>query len=147
MQAFGRAPELQAAKIQEVAARSAVLGKVVEKMLTKDPRRRISSAELANELQPGRGGREKTFSDPLLESLSDVSLHEIKAVHKLRGELDGDDVDLSEIPNHIGGGVALLRVVRSPQFRLSNTFGRCWRHGQNSAATRSTRRSWKSDSR
>jgi len=114
MQAFGRAPELQAAKIQEVAARSAVLGKVVEKMLTKDPRRRISSAELANELQPGRGGRTTTFfSDPLLESLSGVSLHEIKAVHKLRGELDGDDVDLSEIPDHIGGGVALLRIVRS----------------------------------
>ena len=83
MQAFGRAPELQAAKIQEVAARSAVFGKVVEKMLTKDPRRRISSAELANELQPGRGGRSTTVgSDPLLESLSGVSLHEIKAVHK-----------------------------------------------------------------
>ncbi len=115
MQAFGRAPELQAAKIQEVAARSAVLGKVVEKMLTKDPRRRISSAELANELQPGRGGqRGATFSDPLLESLSGVLLHEIEAVHKLRGELDGDDVDLSEIPDYIGGGVALLRNVRTP---------------------------------
>ena len=110
MQAFGRAPELQAAKIQEVAARSNVLGKVVAKMLTKDPRQRISSAELANELQPGRGGL--AFSDPLLESLSGVSLHEIKVVHKLRGELDGD-VDLSEIPGHIGGGVALLRIVRS----------------------------------
>ena len=59
MQAFGRAPELQAAKIQEVAARSAVLGNVVEKMLTKDPRQRISSAELANfELQPRRGGED-----------------------------------------------------------------------------------------
>ena len=114
MQSFGRVPELQAAKIQEVAARSAVLGKVVEKMLAKDPRRRISSAELANELQPvGSGGRTTTFSDPLLESLSGVSLHEIKAVHKLRGELDGDDVDLSEIPEHIGGGVALLRIVRA----------------------------------
>ena len=90
MQAFGRAPELQAAKIQEVAARSAVLGKVVEKMLTKDPRQRISSAELANELQPGRGGRTTTFSDPLLESLTAVSLYEIKAVHKLRGKLDGE---------------------------------------------------------
>merc|ERR1711969_513742 len=86
-------------------------------MLTKDPRRRISSAELADELhQPGRGGWTTTlfFSDPLLESLSGVSMHEIKAVHKLRGELDGDDVDLSEIPDHIGGGVALLRIVRSP---------------------------------
>jgi len=57
MQSFGRVPELQAAKIHEVVALSAVLGKVVEKMLTKDPRQRISSAELANELQPGRGGR------------------------------------------------------------------------------------------
>ena len=54
MQAFGRVPELQAVKIQEVAARSPVLGKVVEKMLTKDPRQRISSVMLANELQQGR---------------------------------------------------------------------------------------------
>ena len=105
----------RAAGGQDVAARSAVLGKVVEKMLTKDPRQRISSAKFANELlQPGSGGREITpFSDPLLGSLSGVSLHEIKAVHKLRGELDGDDVDLSEIPDHIGGGVALLRIVRA----------------------------------
>ena len=114
MQAFGRSPERQAVKIQEVAARSAVLGKVVEKMLTKDPRQRISSAELANELQPGRLRRMTIFSDPLLESLSGVSLHEIKAVHTLRGELDGDDVDLSEISDYIGGSVALLRVVRDP---------------------------------
>ena len=113
MQAFGRTPELQATKIQEVAARSVVLGKVVEKMLTMDPRQRISSAVLANELQPGSGRREATFSDPLLESLSGVSLHEIKAVHTLRGALDGDDVDLGELPDHIGGGVALLRIVRS----------------------------------
>ena len=51
MQAFGRAPELQAAKIQDVAARSAIHGKLVQKMLTKDPRQRISSTELAKELQ------------------------------------------------------------------------------------------------
>ena len=53
MQAFGRSPELQAAKIQEVAALSAVLGNVVKKMLTKAPKHRISSAELAAELQRG----------------------------------------------------------------------------------------------
>ena len=70
MQAFDRAPELQAAKIQEVVARSAVLGKFVEKMLTKDPRQRISSAELANELQSGSRRRGVAFSDPLLESLA-----------------------------------------------------------------------------
>ena len=70
MQGFGRAPELQEAKILEVAARSAIFGKIVEKMLTKDPRRRISSAELANELQPEGEGRTTTFfSDPLLESM------------------------------------------------------------------------------
>ena len=64
MQAFGRTPELQAVKIHEVAARSVVLGKFLAKMLTKDPRKRISSAELANELQSGRRGRGTTFSDP-----------------------------------------------------------------------------------
>ena len=111
MQGFGRAPELQEAKIQEVAARSAVLGKVVEKMLTKDPRQRISSAELSTELLPGRERRGTAFSDPL-ESLSGVSQHEITAVHTLRGELDGDDVDLSDLPDHVGGSVALLRIVQ-----------------------------------
>ena len=65
MQAFGRTPELQAAKIQEVAARSVVLGKLVEKMLAKDPRLRISSAELANELQPaGKAGSGGDFQRP-----------------------------------------------------------------------------------
>ena len=112
MQAFGCAPELQAAKIQEVAARSAILVKVVTKMLTKDPRQRISSAELFNELQPGKENRGTAFSDTLLESFSGVSLLEIRAVHTLRAELDRDDVDLSELPDHIGGGGALLRIVR-----------------------------------
>ena len=112
MQSFGRVPELQAAKIQEVAARSAVLGKVVEKMLIKDPTQRISSAELSKELQPGREKRRTAFSDPLLESLSGVSLHEVRAVNTLRGELDGDDVNLKELPDHVGGSVALLRIVQ-----------------------------------
>ena len=50
MQSFGRNPELQVAKLEEVVARSASLGKIVQKMLTKDPKQRISSAMLAEEL-------------------------------------------------------------------------------------------------
>ena len=80
MQAFGRAPELQAAKVQEVAARSAVLGKVMQKMLTRDPRQRISSAELANELQPGgtelkEAVRDQEEKHSLLKDKSLTGLH------------------------------------------------------------------------
>ena len=110
MQSFGRASELQATKLQEVAARSPTFGKVVAKMLTKNPAKRISSMQLVDLL--GGGSRRSGEDDSFLELLDGVSKHEIRAVHALRRDLDADDVDLIELPDHIGGGVALLRLVR-----------------------------------
>jgi len=53
MQGFGHSPLLQAAKISEVAGRSAVLGEVVTKLLTQNPNQRISAFRLAGELDSG----------------------------------------------------------------------------------------------
>ena len=127
MQSFGRAPELQVAKLQEVAARSPALGRIVEKMLTKDPAFRISSAQLAdelNELQPGGGAiRGNAVDESLLKAFTGITIHEVEAVQRLRRNLDSDDVDLSEMPNHIGGDVALLRVerIRKPSVEFFRT--------------------------
>ena len=51
MQSFGQNPALQAAKVAEVQARSAVLGNIVPRMLESNPRVRLSATQLHDELR------------------------------------------------------------------------------------------------
>jgi len=88
MQSFGRAPELQAIKLQEVATISPDLGKFIRKMLTGNPALRISSTQLVDEFGKWQRKIGKDDEDPLLESLAGVSKYEMRTVQSLRRELD-----------------------------------------------------------
>ena len=119
MQAFGKRPELQAAKIAETLARSRGLGGVVKAALEMEPSRRVSASQLAAledlKLSDEEASRERcTELKSELESYESITGSELRAVCGLERDLHFGGVQRASLPSDLVGAVVRLNEDVTP---------------------------------